>query len=158
MAIFTATKKKEEQASAPISCQNTRAKDRLHDHTSKRAYELYEQAGREHGQHNAHWHQAQSEVAKKVKDVHESASWYTFNYPVDGFKPEDIHVSVEPDAATVLAEQLHLAGGQEFDDSLVSRESFFLVAHWPSEVDVSTANAYVKDGVLSVTAKRAQIG
>lgn len=157
MSILSATRKKEVQP-VPVPCQNPRAKHSLHEHISRRAYELYEQGGRKHGHHETHWHQAESQVAKEISDIRESASWYTFNYPVDDFRPEDVHVSVESQGATVLVERLHLAEGQQLDNPLVSREALFIIARWPSEVDASTASAYVQDGVLSVTVKRTEVG
>jgi hypothetical protein len=156
MSSVTATKQKE--ASSRISCSDVRAKDHLRDEISKKAYELYERNGRENGHDQEHWHIAESHVARKITDISESASWYTFKYPVDGFRLEDTSISVEPEGAAVQAQQLHLTDGKQSPDSLVSRDSLFLIVRWPTEVDVSTASAFVKDCILSVTAKRAHVG
>jgi len=54
---------------------------RLHERVSRRAYELFEQSGRENGRDLTDWYQAESETTEKIEVIRESASWYMFDYP-----------------------------------------------------------------------------
>jgi len=141
------------------SCSHLR--DRMNRSVSKRAFELYEQSGRNMGDDVRHWLQAESEVVHRVPEIRESASWYTVNVPVRGFQPETLYVGVDEQRAVIAAEtqeSMDMAGAQSTAPKEGSRESFFMLAEWPCEVDPSTASAYVKNDTLVLTAKRAYPG
>jgi hypothetical protein len=46
-------------------------------------------------------------------------------------------------------------GGNRSEATNFSRESVYFQASWPSEVDPSTASAYLKNDSLTLTVKRA---
>jgi len=157
MTNLTAVKQKE--AGIPIRCEDRDVHKRLHERVSRRAYEPFEQSGRENGRDLADCYQAESETTEKIEGIRESASWYTFNYPVEEFRSEEVSVDVQPECAIITAEHAH--SGAEHESSRISSAShgsLFLIARWPSSVDPSTATAYIKGGMLALTAKRAAAG
>jgi HSP20 family molecular chaperone IbpA len=156
-SVTSANAARQKETTSAIPCKGAQAKERLHQQVSHTAYELYEQDGRQDGRDQAHWFRAKSQVARDITDIQESASWYTFNYPLDGYRPEEVFVSVEPEAAWVVAE-LASPRGDLLTRSVLPQGSLYLTVRWPTAVDASTASAYIKEGLLSVSAKRAQAG
>jgi len=141
------------ETSFPVQVQlnNQEAVNRLNQQISRRAYELFEQGGSVDGQDRLHWLQAEEQTLRQIPEIRESSSWYTVNVPVTGFDKEDISVAVEPHRGVIVADKTQHADGNEATDS---GSSFFLVAKWPSEVDPSTASAYIKNESLTLTVKR----
>jgi len=155
-SVTSADAARQKETTSAIPCKDAQAKERLHKQISQTAYELYEHGGRQDGHDQAHWFRAKSQVARDITDIQESASWYTFNYPLDGYRPEEILVSVEPESAWVVAELASPRG--DLTRSVLPQGGLYLTVRWPTAVDASTASAYIKEGLLSVSAKRAQAG
>ncbi|MGB8322439.1 MAG: DUF2934 domain-containing protein [Candidatus Acidiferrum sp.] len=160
MSNQTAATRGKDTASLPVPIQRERGNvlDRLNDEVSRRAYELYEQSGNEHGQDLIHWLHAESQVLQRLSEIRESGSWYTINAPIRGFKPEDIHVTVDEGSALIAASN----NSQSSENQTMStgsansvNQSVFLLAQWPNEVDPATASAYIKNETLTLTVKRA---
>jgi HSP20 family molecular chaperone IbpA len=156
MASQTAPAKSKE---APAAVAVNSSKDQLHERAqsriASRAYELYEREGRNHGDDKSHWLRAESEILTRVPEIHESASWFTINLPLKGFSAEDVQVNVEPHHAIIAAARNESSQRETgFGESSI-QDATFAVAKWPSEVDPSTASAYLKDGTLTVAVKRA---
>jgi HSP20 family molecular chaperone IbpA len=156
MASQTApAKSKEAPAAVPVNS----SKHPLHEHAqsriASRAYELYEQDGRGHGDDMSHWLRAESEILNRVPEVHESSSWFTINVPLEGFSAEEVHVNIEAHRAIIAAARIKPSGNDPGSDEGSLQDAMFAVAKWPSEVDPSTASAYLKDGTLTVAVKRA---
>jgi HSP20 family molecular chaperone IbpA len=238
-----ATKARETTSSpVPIHRDSQHVHDRLNNEISRRAYELYEQNGKPHGQDLVHWFQAESQILQRVPEIRESSSWYTVNVPLQGFTAEQIHISVDASRAIIAADKVEAADGSDSNsnpraissqsgtqptvtpstapqssggsstgnqltgaqsastqsrvslplgtqatgtsssaaparstqpssgpqpntswpqeenqlvNSNSSRESVFLIASWPNEVDPTTASAYLKNDSLTLTVKRA---
>jgi len=139
----------------PINRENRRLVDSLHEKVARRAYELYERGGRVDGDDLRYWLQAESELLAKVPEVRESLALYTVNVPIQGFKPEEVYVGVDANRAILLAEKRESIDGREAQESGFIRESLFLAANWPTAVDPATASAQIRNGNLTLTAKRA---
>jgi HSP20 family molecular chaperone IbpA len=156
MASQTAAVKSKE---APAAVSINSSKDRLHERAqtriASRAFELYEQEGRNHGDDMSHWLRAESEILTRVPEIHESASWFTINVPLKGFSAGDVQVNIEPHHAVIAAATSESSESDTGHAQSAVQNATFAVAKWPSEVDPSTASAYLKDGTLTVAVKRA---
>jgi HSP20 family molecular chaperone IbpA len=156
MASQTAPAKSKE---APAAVTVNSSKDQLHERAqsriASRAYELYEQEGRNHGDDKEHWLRAESEILTRVPEIHESASWFTINLPLKGFAAGDVQVNIEPLRAIIAAARSESSPNETGSGETAIQDATFAVAKWPSEVDPSTASAYLKDGTLTVAVKRA---
>jgi HSP20 family molecular chaperone IbpA len=160
-------KAKDNSLSVKIDHKNPRSFERLNGKIARRAYQLYEGRGNPDGEHLEHWLQAESEFSARPLEIRESSSWYTVNVPLRDFAPEDVSVGVESTRAVIVAEKEQHANGtkeqhadsnksaHDTTDETTTHESICLVATWPSDVDPSTASAYVKNGTLTLTVKRA---
>jgi HSP20 family molecular chaperone IbpA len=147
-------KSKEAPAAVPVNS----SKHPLHKHAqsriASRAYELYEQDGRNHGDDMSHWLRAESEILNRVPEIHESSSWFTINVPLKGFSAEEVQVNIEPQRAIIAAAKIESSGNEQSGEASF-QDAIFAVAKWPGEVDPSTGSAYLKDGTLTVAVKRA---
>jgi len=156
MASQTAPAKSKE---APAAVAVNSSKDQLHHRAqsriASRAYEIYEQEGRNHGDDQVHWLRAESEILTRVPEIHESASWFTINLPLKGFAARDIQVNIEPHHAIIAAARSESSPNETSSGESALQDATFAVAKWPGEVDPSTASAYLKDGTLTVAVKRA---
>ncbi len=128
----------------------------LHSRIAQRAHRLYEQHGAESGHDLSHWLQAESELMSRVLEVRESGSWLTVNVPLPNVPPDALSVLMERDRALICAETREAPAGSEPEYS--QRRFFYHWVKWPNEVDPSTASAYLKDGVVTLTAKNASPG
>jgi HSP20 family molecular chaperone IbpA len=156
MASQTAPVKSKE---APAAVAVNSSTHQLHEHAQSRiaarAYELYQQDGHNHGEDMSHWLRAESEILTRVPEIHESSSWFTINVPLKGFFAAEVQVNMEPHRAIIAAAKNESSEQQDGTGTGSFQEATFAVAKWPSEVDPSTASAYLKDGTLTVAVKRA---
>lgn len=122
------------------------------DQVSKRAYELFEELGRMDGDDLSHWLRAEDELCMKIPEVQQSGAWYTVSAPVVGVPADQIKVSVEDDRALISVEK---SFGE--DESRGSREytSVYYSVHFPESVSPETASAYLKNGTLTIVARKA---
>jgi HSP20 family molecular chaperone IbpA len=151
-----AAKAKDIATPVAVNQVNDQLKQKLDSEISRRAFELYESGGARDSDDLSHWYQAESDVMLDVPEIHESASWYTVNVPLPGAERDDIYVSVDRGRAIIAAEKRSDEGVSQPDGAASSRRSLFLVARWNSEVDPSTASAYLKNGNLTLTVKQAK--
>jgi HSP20 family molecular chaperone IbpA len=181
----TAATKAKDASSFPVPIRHDgqHVHDRLNNEISRRAYELYERNGNSHGQDLVNWLEAESQVLRQVPEIRESSSWYTVSVPLQGFTSEQVHVTVDATRAVIAAEKTEsstspadrqassaqhandqsamdatssqFTSGNRSEAANFSRESAYFQASWPSEVDPSTASAYLKNDSLTLTVKRA---
>ena len=155
MKTSTPAVKAKDSSSSPVEFKHQEAVNRLNDQISRRAYDLFERDGRGDGQDLAHWLQAEGQVVRPIPQITESSLWYSVNVPLKDFTNGELSVGVEPTRAVIIADRADFTNGNESVSSGSVRESLYLVAHWPSEVDPATASAYVKNESLTLTVKRA---
>jgi HSP20 family molecular chaperone IbpA len=148
-------KSKEAPAAVPVNSSKHPLYEHARSRIAARAYELYEQDGRRHGNDLSHWVRAESEILNRVPEIHESSSWLTINVPLKGFSAEEVQVNIEPQRAIIAAARMVTSGSEQGGGETSFRGAIFAVAKWPSEVDPSTGSAYLKDGTLTVAVKRA---
>jgi len=108
----------------------------------ERAYQLFERQGSAHGQHQAHWQQAEQELLQFAPPVHESGAWSTASVSLQNADSQNIQVLVLEDRATVA----------------IANPPAYLLIRWPNRVDPATAAAYLKGNMLVVTAKHSAAG
>jgi HSP20 family molecular chaperone IbpA len=141
--------------SVPINLEDHRLQSKLNNKLSNRAYELFEQSGANHGDDLFHWLQAESEILTRIPAIRQTDSSFSVVAPLDGFNPEEISITVEPNRALILADKQTSSYGNGSDVSRSSRESVFFTTNWPDQVEPSTATAQFKEGNLVLTMKRA---
>lgn len=117
---------------------------------SRRAYELFEQLGRIDGDDLSHWLRAEDELCVRL-EVQQSGAWYTVSAPLVGVPADRIKVSVGNDRALISA----VKGANEFSSESQEYSSTYYEVRWPESVNPETASAYLKDGTLTVVARKA---
>jgi HSP20 family molecular chaperone IbpA len=150
-----ATTSKRSCSPIPVNSAIRQVCDRVRERIARRAYDLYQQGGNQPGQDMRHWLQAESEILTDVPEIRESGSWYTINVPLRGFAANEVQVSVEPQRAIVVAEKQEVTASEPGRASNVLEQGLFARAKWPIDVDPATASAYLMNGVLTLTVKRA---
>ena len=150
-----ATRSTDTPSTVAVNAKRDQIHHRVKERIAGRAYDLYQQGGNQHGDDMRHWLQAESEILSTVPEIRESSSWFTVNIPLKGFSPSEVHVSVEPRSALVVAEKEQISNSEAGRSSDVFEQSVFTTAKWPIDVDPDTASAYLKNGVLTLTVKRA---
>ena len=150
-----ATQSKDTPSTVAVNVKKDQIHHRVNERIAGRAYDLYQQEGNRHGEDIRHWLQAESEILSNVPEIRESSSWFTVNIPLKGFVPSEVHVSVDPQSALVVAEKEQISNSEAGRSSDVFEQAIFTTAKWPTDVDPDTASAYLKNGVLTLTVKRA---
>ena len=150
-----ATRGKDSPAKISVNSEKSQLQERVRARIAGRAYEMYEREGNRQGQDLRHWLQAELEIFTTGPEIRESASWFTINVALDGFEAGEVEVSVEPRYVIITAEkkQANESAREGSSDDLV--ETVFARANWPDAVDPNTASAYLKNGMLTLTVKRA---
>lgn len=127
----------------------------------KRAYDLFAWRGFDDGRALDDWLAAEREICWPAAELSEDATGYRLSVSLPGFQSGDISVTAAPDEIIVHAtskkdstEQQKTAGGaqvlwSDFRSNDVYRR--FELAHKIDEGDVS---ASLKDGILTVTARK----
>ncbi len=73
---------------------------------ARRAYELFEARGREHGHDLEDWLRAESELLRPVSiSTSESVDQFTIRASVIGFEENELRVSIEPRRITILGKK-----------------------------------------------------
>ena len=121
-----------------------------------RAHQIFEQSETGYGQDVAHWLQAESELVSEVSEIWESGSWITAHVPLPKAPPEAIEVLVRSDRALVCAQGIQIT--DDAADTESRHRIRYLSAKWPNQVDPSTASAYLKNGIVTLSAKNASPG
>ena len=150
-----ATTSKGSSSPIPANSAIRQVYDRIRERIARRAYDLYQQDGNRPGQDMRHWLQAESEILTDVPEIRESGCWYTINVPLRGFAANEVQVSVEAQRAIVAAEKQEVTASEPGQASNVLEQAVFARARWPIDVVPATASAYLMNGVLTLTVKRA---
>lgn len=144
-------------ASAPKIVTDNQ-KETLHraiqDRISARAYSLYEASGREEGNADRHWLQAESEILQQGLEVRESGSWLSINAALPEAAAEDMEIYVEPEQVVVRAQKREATVDNASQVQSETRLDVFLARTLPAEVDPATASAAFKDQKLTLMVKK----
>lgn len=121
---------------------------------ARRAYELFEQRGHEHGRHLDDWLQAESEILYVCRhDLRESDLAVTVRAEIPGsFTPEQLKISVEPRRLMVSGEReldvLRGEGSRTYSEK--RSQHIFRMHELPTEVDPARTKATMRGEVLEI--------
>ena len=125
---------------------------------ARRAFQIFENRGRAHGNDREDWFLAESELLTPVKfHLSESGEQLTARAEVPGFNRQEIKVSVEPHRLSIsgkAAPHEDPPSGKHAH-SLKHEHLMFRVIDLPTEVDLSKAKATFCDGTLEVIMPKA---
>jgi HSP20 family molecular chaperone IbpA len=128
--------------------------DEFNDLVSRRAYELFDQAGRFDGNDVAHWLQAEKELAAPLPDVRESEDSFSANVPLPEVTVGGVKVYATEDRALVYAE----SGPRGNSDSHYETSHFiYCMIRWPEIVDPASCQAELGDDNLTITVRKAEV-
>jgi HSP20 family molecular chaperone IbpA len=126
----------------------------IQERIADRAYALFESSGREHGNADQHWLQAESEVLQQGLEVRESGSWLSINAALPNISAEDIEICLEPERAIVRAKKRETIQDPKSQAQGVTQTEIFLARSLPVEIEPSTASAAFKDQKLTLMVKK----
>jgi HSP20 family molecular chaperone IbpA len=121
---------------------------------SERAFHIFESSGRKHGNHHAHWLEAESKVLQHGLEVRESGSWLSVNASLPDVSGEDVEVCVEPHRVVIHAEKGAAIKNHESLEQGLTQHELFLVQDLNAEVDPTTASVSLKDQKLTLMVKK----
>lgn len=125
---------------------------------ARRAYDFFEERGREFGHDLEDWLRAEFELTRGVPlELKENDGHLVVRAEVPGFKPDEIKVSVEP-KQIVISGQTEQEKEEETANKVFSElrsNQFCRCLSLPAEVDPAKATAALKDGVLELTLAKA---
>jgi HSP20 family molecular chaperone IbpA len=121
---------------------------------AQRAYGLYEASGGEHGNHEKHWRQAESEILQHRLEIRESGSWLSINATLPDAPAEDVRVYVESQRVFIHAQRAATTESAVSEAQGLAQQELFLVGDFSVEVDPSTASASLKDQKLTLMVKK----
>jgi hypothetical protein len=113
---------------------------------SDRAYSLFEQSGRQPGNEDANWLQAEAEVLRSDVEVRESGTWVAVNAFIPDGSGQDMQIVVRP--ARVLVHAKEARGDQSGE--------IFLATNLGVEVDPPSAAASFRDHNLRLMIRKSR--
>jgi HSP20 family molecular chaperone IbpA len=123
----------------------------IHEAIGRRAYELFEARGREHGHDLEDWLDAERELVQFFPVVlTDSRESLIVRSEVPGFTGDEIEVGVEPERVFISGRRETQAPSREGALSKKSAQVFRAV-DLPVRVEPERATAKLKDGVLEIT-------
>lgn len=127
------------------------------DLVARRAYELFESRGSDHGHDLEDWYLAESEFFQPVTiELGDPGDAYVAVASVPGYRPEDLKISVEPRCLTIcgLSSAENTESGRTEQESQRSGRFFFSFSP-PMEIDTATVSADIRYDVLEVRLPKA---
>jgi HSP20 family protein len=127
------------------------------DLVARRAYELFENRGSEHGHDIEDWFQAESEIFHPITiEMGDPGDAYTAFAIVSDYRPEDLKISTEPRRLTICglssAENTESSRPQDGSDH---SERFYFSISLPTEIDTAAVSAEIRHDVLDVRLPKA---
>jgi HSP20 family protein len=121
---------------------------------ARRAYELFESRGFEHGKDWEDWLCAQSEILVYVPvDIEETDTGFAIRADVPGFGEQDLQVRIAPRALCITGKRQEALDQKEGETASSERHAnqIFCVLDLPHEIDPDRVDATLNDGALVVT-------
>ncbi len=119
---------------------------------SERAYCLFEQSGREPGNEDANWLQAEAELLRSDVQLRESGTWVALNASIPDASGQDIQIVVRPTRVLVRAKET--SNERDSERAKLLEREIFLAANLPAEVDPLSAVASFKDRSLNLMIRK----
>jgi HSP20 family molecular chaperone IbpA len=126
-------------------------KDSLQQVIRKRAHSIFEQSGWQHGQADAHWLQAETQLSQNLQ-VSESGTWISINASLPKESGKDVQIVVEPTRVIIRARNQRR--GETSTATWQEEAVTFFASTLPAEVDPSTATASVKNQKLTMMVEK----
>jgi HSP20 family protein len=128
---------------------------------ARRAYELFEARGFEHGHDWEDWFHAESELLTPIPaTVVDTDGGFTVRAEVPGFTGENVEVRAEPRRLIIYAKKQEISE-QEKGKAVLQRKTsdeIFRVLDLPHEIDPENMTATIKNEVLEVTLPKVNPG
>lgn len=131
--------------------------EEIQQEIARRAYELFEERGREHGHDFEDWATAESELLAAVSvEGNETEEGLEITVEVPGFNEKDIHVTVEPRRVFLSGKTETTIAPETEGTQVTGRQAtmFFRAIDLPAEVDATKAEARLQEGRLTLTLPR----
>jgi HSP20 family protein len=128
------------------------------DSIARRAYEIFENNGRQLGRDLEDWFKAEAELLHPVHlDVSESEDTITVRAEVPGFDAKELQISLEPHRLTIAGKRESKKEEKKGTTLYSERCSnqVFRSVDLPAEVDADKVTATLKDGILEVEMRKA---
>jgi len=119
---------------------------------SERAYFLFEQSGREPGNEDANWLQAEAELLRSDVQLRESGTWVALNASIPDASGQGMQIAVGPTRVLVRAKET--SNEQDSERAKLLEREIFLAANLPAEVDPLSAVASFKDRSLNLMIRK----
>ncbi len=125
----------------------------IKDSIERRAYELFEASGFEHGHDREDWLNAESEILLNLPtDITEGETEFTVHADVSGFSGKDLEVQVAPRCLCISGR--HEESSEETEQKAVASQRrskrILRLFELPSEIDPDGVKATVHDGLLEI--------
>jgi HSP20 family molecular chaperone IbpA len=145
----------------PIIVETRKLLDRMKEVSesiAKRAYEFFEQRGREVGRDIDDWLHAEMEVLRPVPiEITEADGELKISAEAPGFSAKDLQVAVEP-RRVIISGKTEKTHERETGKTVYSErrsKEIFRALDLPVEVDPTRTAAGLKDGILQLTVAKA---
>ena len=128
---------------------------------ARRAYELFEAGGFEHGHDREDWLSAESEILASLPvDITEGETEFTVHADMSGFGGKDLEVQVAPHCLCISGR--HEKAPEETEQKAVASQRhskrIFCLLELPSEIDPDGVKATVRDGLLEIKLSKVGLG
>ena len=131
--------------------------EEIQQEIARRAFELFEQRGREPGRDFEDWSTAESELLAAVPiDLEETDEAFKITTAVPGFGEKDIKIAAEPNRVFISGKVEEKQSEEGSGASLLNR-MFFRGIDLPAAIDAEKAEARLKNEILTVTLPRAAV-
>ncbi len=125
----------------------------IFDDIQRRAYQIFETNGHQHGRELNDWLQAERELLHPVRiDVVENDQALEVKAEVPGFSAKELEISVEPQRLTITGK--HETSKEEKKGNTIYSETrasdVLRVIALPVQVEAAKASATLKNGVLTL--------
>ena len=125
--------------------------------TSRRAYDLFVDRGRNWSTHLDDWLNAEMEVLRPLPlDITETNENINIRAAVPGFKPEEIEISLK-DNLIIMSGETRAVDKKEDEKMFLTEwrsNRFCRQIRLPSQVETKDVEAKLKDGILHLTLKK----
>ena len=128
--------------------------EEIQQEVARRAYDLFEQRGREHGHDFEDWATAESQLLAPISiQEMESADGLEITARVPGFNEHDIEIAVEPRRVFLSGktEQTTVAADEDAPARMRQAAMFVRAIDLPIEVAATKATAQLTDGTLRLS-------
>lgn len=156
----TAVQRAQEPTSSPKIVNPETLIERMdaifHD-ISRRAYQIFEGNGSQHGHDVDDWLKAERELLCPVNvEVNETDKGVEIKADVQGFNEKELEISVEPTQLTITGK--HETSKEEKKGQITYSESIasdiLRYVTLPTEIDATKATATLKNGTLNIVAPK----